>query len=355
MYTNGFHDASNVIATVIASRAMTPVQAVLVVGFFEFLGPLLGGTAVADTIGGFVDISDLQTLPAMIIILCEVIAAVAWNIITWRLGIPSSSSHALVGDLIGAILVAAGGEHIVWGLQEPSHGHVIGVFKILLVLLISPVIGFWAEFIVHFWVMLLCAQTMSAFVAYMENGDADKARLIRRLEKQGDELKRRNSKILNRAFTTPMDREDIYDAIMSIDDIINYAKTTVRELEVLELQPDQYMLEMAIELRDGAEALQRGFAMLSTNPAHAEDDALAARKAEQRVERVYRLAIAKLFHPDALLETVPDDDGGSEHQQLALVMVNIFKHREVYRHMSNGADQLAHTADKLNDIIVKIS
>ncbi|MDQ6996556.1 MAG: DUF47 family protein [Mariprofundus sp.] len=202
---------------------------------------------------------------------------------------------------------------------------------------------------------VLCVQTMSAFVAYMENGDADKARLIRRLEKQGDELKRRNSKILNRAFTTPMDREDIYDAIMSIDDIINYAKTTVRELEVLELQPDQYMLEMAIELRDGAEALQRGFAMLSTNPAHAEDDALAARKAEQRVERVYRQAIAKLFHPDALLEKVPGDDSGSEHQQLALVMVDIFKHREVYRHMSNGADQLAHTADKLNDIIVKIS
>jgi len=202
---------------------------------------------------------------------------------------------------------------------------------------------------------VLCVQTMSAFVTYMESGDADKARLIRQLEKHGDELKRRNSKILNRAFTTPMDREDIYDAIMSIDDIINYAKTTVRELEVLELKPDPCMLEMAIELRDGAEALQRGFAMLSKNPAHAEDDALAARKAEQRVERVYRQAIAKLFHPDAMLQKIPGDDGGSEHQQLALVMVDIFKHREIYRHMSNGADHLAHTADKLNDIIVKIS
>jgi len=202
---------------------------------------------------------------------------------------------------------------------------------------------------------VLCVQTMSAFVAYMENGDGDKARLIRHLEKHGDELKQRNSKILNRSFTTPMDREDIYDAIMSIDDIINYAKTTVREMEVLVLKPDQYMLEIAIELRDGAEALQRGFAMLSTNPAHAEEDALAARKAEQRVERVYRQAIAKLFNPDALLKKVPGDDGGSEHQKLALVMVDIFKHREIYRHMSNGADRLAHTANKLNDIIVKIS
>jgi len=68
-YTNGFHDASNIIATAIASRAMTPLQAVLVVGLFEFLGPLLGGTAVADTIGSFVDISALPPLPAMAIIL----------------------------------------------------------------------------------------------------------------------------------------------------------------------------------------------------------------------------------------------------------------------------------------------
>ncbi len=154
-YTNGFHDASNVLATVIASRAMTPAQAVLVVGFFEFLGPLLGGTAVADTIGSFVDISDLQALPATVIILCGVVAAVVWNIITWRFGIPSSSSHALVGGLIGAVLVSAGNEHIVWGLNELGHGHVIGVFKVLFALLISPVIGFWVGFMIHRWMGIL--------------------------------------------------------------------------------------------------------------------------------------------------------------------------------------------------------
>ncbi len=201
----------------------------------------------------------------------------------------------------------------------------------------------------------LCVQTMAVFVTYMENGDASKADQIRHMEKHGDELKQRNRKILNRAFTTPMDREDILDAITSIDEIINYAKTTVRELEVLDLRPDQYMLEMAIELRGGTEALHRGFAMLSSNPAHAEDDALAARKAERRVERVYRQAIAHLFHPDVVLEKVPGDDGGSEHHQLALTMIDIFKHREIYRHMSNGADSLALAADKLNDITVKIS
>ena len=68
-YTNGFHDASNIIATVVASRAMTPVQAVIIVATFEFLGPILGGTAVANTIGKFVDIGDLQAQASIAIIL----------------------------------------------------------------------------------------------------------------------------------------------------------------------------------------------------------------------------------------------------------------------------------------------
>src|SRR4249919_404715 len=82
-YTNGFHDASNIIATVIASRAMTPVQAVVLVAVFEFLGPLLGGTAVANTIGSFVDLSDLPPINAVAVILCGIIAATSWNLLTW--------------------------------------------------------------------------------------------------------------------------------------------------------------------------------------------------------------------------------------------------------------------------------
>ncbi|KON46715.1 DUF47 domain-containing protein [Mariprofundus ferrooxydans] len=201
----------------------------------------------------------------------------------------------------------------------------------------------------------LCVQTMTVFVSHMERGDADTAAEIRHLEKQGDKLKRRNNHVLDKAFTTPMDREDIYDAITSIDEIINYAKSTIRELEVLSLEPDRHMLEMAIELRAGSEALQRGFAKLSTNPAHAEHDAMAARKAERKVENVYRHSIAELFQTEAMLQKIPGDNNGDGHQLLALAIIDIFKHREIYRHMSNGADRLAHAADKLNDIIVKIS
>src|SRR5512139_2386097 len=98
-YTNGFHDAANIIATVIASRAMTPVQAVVLVAFFEFLGPLLVGTAVANTIGSLITLDDIDRVAAMMIVLCGLLGAIAWNILTWKFGIPSSSSHAMVGGL----------------------------------------------------------------------------------------------------------------------------------------------------------------------------------------------------------------------------------------------------------------
>jgi len=148
-YTNGFHDASNIIATVIASRAMTPVQAVIIVAIFEFLGPLLGGTAVANTIGKFVDIGDLQSLDAVTIILCGIIGAITWNLGTWWIGIPSSSSHALVGGLVGAVTVSAGANHVVWGFGELFQGHFTGVTKVLIALVLSPIIGFWAGFMIH--------------------------------------------------------------------------------------------------------------------------------------------------------------------------------------------------------------
>jgi PiT family inorganic phosphate transporter len=155
-YTNGFHDASNIVATVVASRAMTPVQAVIVVAVFEFLGPLLGGTAVADTIGGFIDVSALSGVTSIAIILCGVIGAIAWNLGTWWFGIPSSSSHALVGGLIGPVVVSAGPSNVVWGFENlVLHGHATGVTKVLLALLLSPIVGFWVGFVVQRFAGLL--------------------------------------------------------------------------------------------------------------------------------------------------------------------------------------------------------
>lgn len=154
-YTNGFHDAANIIATVIASRAMTPVQAVLVVAFFEFLGPLLGGTAVANTIGKFVTLDDLDSVLSLTIVLCGLLGAIAWNLLTWWRGIPSSSSHALVGGLAGVVVVAAGSSHVSWGYAELLRGELSGVAKVVAALILSPLIGFWIGYVLHKIMLML--------------------------------------------------------------------------------------------------------------------------------------------------------------------------------------------------------
>lgn len=148
-YTNGFHDASNIIATVIASRAMTPVQAVVVVAVFEFLGPILGGTAVANTIGKFIDVGPLPPQEAVVIVLCGIIGAIVWNLGTWWFGIPSSSSHALVGGLVGAVIVAAGAGYVKWGFADVLNGKIDGVAKVLLGLILSPLVGFAVGFVIQ--------------------------------------------------------------------------------------------------------------------------------------------------------------------------------------------------------------
>ena len=148
-FTNGFNDAANIIASVIASRAMTPAQSVLLVAFFEFLGPLLGGTAVANTVGKLITLDDLDRVLALTIVLCGLVGAIAWNLLTWWRGIPSSSSHALVGGLAGAVVVAAGASHVAWGFSDLLHGHLNGVAKVVAALILSPLIGFWVGFFLH--------------------------------------------------------------------------------------------------------------------------------------------------------------------------------------------------------------
>ncbi len=141
-FTNGFHDASNMLATMIASRAMTPLRAVALVGVFGFLGPLLGGTAVADTIGGVVVVDGLTAQAALVVVFAGLGGAIVWNVVTFWKGIPSSSSHALVGSLVGAMWVSEGAHRVHWGLHAMAAGELVGVTKILAALLVSPFLGF---------------------------------------------------------------------------------------------------------------------------------------------------------------------------------------------------------------------
>jgi inorganic phosphate transporter, PiT family len=154
-FTNGFNDTANIIAPIIASRALTPIQAVMLVSVFEFLGPIFGGTAVADTIGKFISLDDLSSINAMLVLCTGLITAFSWNIFTWSRGIPSSSSHALIGGLIGAVVMSAGFDHVVWGFEQLTYGRFTGVSKVILGLILSPLIGLLFGFAVQRTMMFL--------------------------------------------------------------------------------------------------------------------------------------------------------------------------------------------------------
>ena len=200
---------------------------------------------------------------------------------------------------------------------------------------------------------------MDGLVAYVKSTDKDKGKHISELEKEGEELKQRNLEILNSAFSTPMDREDIYRAVVDVDHVMDYAKTTVREIYLFGVEPDKYILEMTEHLSEGTQALQKGFSLLKETPAAAEAEAQKARKAERNVEKIYRSALVDLFDMKNYTQVIEaakkDSDTGDASTYHAVEhIMETFKRREVYRHLSNAADRLARAGNTLHDIIVKL-
>ncbi|HEX4822603.1 MAG TPA: inorganic phosphate transporter [Acidimicrobiales bacterium] len=140
-FTNGFHDSSNALAALVATRAARPGPAVVLVGVCHVAGPLIAGTAVANTVGGIVRVSAGDTIA---VVGAGLTGAIAWNLVTWWRGLPSSSSHALVGGLVGAAVLHAGRSAVQWGGFES--GRPVGVLGVLATLAISPVLGFVVAF-----------------------------------------------------------------------------------------------------------------------------------------------------------------------------------------------------------------
>ncbi len=147
--SNGLHDASSVVATIISCGAATPKQAIGIASFFGLLGAVFGGNAVANTVSSVIDLPVEKSL--LPILFAAVLGAAIWNFITWKLGLPSSSTHALIGGIIGAVIVSSGYRHILWGWKEfIGEGHrITGIFKILVFLILSPLIGFALAFILE--------------------------------------------------------------------------------------------------------------------------------------------------------------------------------------------------------------
>ena len=132
-FLNGFHDASNSVATVISTKVLSPVAAVAMAAFFNFIAFAVFGVAVASTIGEGIVSSSVVT-PELV--LAALLGAIVWDIVTWYLGLPSSSSHALIGGLVGAAVVKAGFGTLVWS----------GLGKTLAFMVLSPLIGFALAF-----------------------------------------------------------------------------------------------------------------------------------------------------------------------------------------------------------------
>ncbi len=142
-YINGFHDAANAIATVVATKILSPKQAVLFGAVLEFIGALTG-THVAKTIGSGIVNSEMVTLT---LIFCALSAAVVWNLFTWWRGLPSSSSHALIGGLLGAAIVKAGVESVnLQGVMQ----------KVIIPMFTSPALGFCCGFLLMLFLVHLC-------------------------------------------------------------------------------------------------------------------------------------------------------------------------------------------------------
>ena len=133
-FLNGVHDSSNIVATMISSRAFNPRTALTITALSHFFGPFLFGVAVAKTIGDEVAVSGTLTLH---VITACLISAIIWNLLTWFLGLPSSSSHALIGGLVGAVAIGAGFSAI----------KLSGLEKVMIALFASPIIGFALGFV----------------------------------------------------------------------------------------------------------------------------------------------------------------------------------------------------------------
>lgn len=183
----------------------------------------------------------------------------------------------------------------------------------------------------------LTLEGMDLLKQYFSNPDHTIADALTAKEKEADEARRILIDELNRTFVTPFDREDIFSLSRAIDDVLDYAYSTVNEMVIFKVDATPFMVRMATLLRDAAFELLQAVDRLEKNPRVASEHAQRAKALENRVEDVYREALADLF------STVID----LEH------MILIFKLREVYRHLSNAADRGDEAANVLADIVVK--
>ena len=180
---------------------------------------------------------------------------------------------------------------------------------------------------------------LEALQSYMKNPNSNTSGLVKTKEKEADEYRRILIFELNKTFITPIDREDIFALSRSIDDVLDYAYSTVTEMELLKVKPTSFMVRIASLLYDSANEILLAVDRLQDHPGVASEHAQRAKALENKIEGVYREALAELF---------------SGAEDIKHVM-KILKTREVYRHLSNAADRGDEAANVIADIVVKIT
>ena len=183
----------------------------------------------------------------------------------------------------------------------------------------------------------LALEGMDLLIEYLNNPAKQLADDLTAKEKEADEARRILIDELNRTFITPFDREDIFALSRAIDDVLDYAYSTMTEIIILKVQPSEYMVRICSLLRDATFEIMKAMEQLQDHPAVAAEHAQRAKALENRVEHVYREALVAMFVETDNVET----------------LVNILKMREVYRHLSNAADRGDEAANVIADIIVK--
>ena len=177
----------------------------------------------------------------------------------------------------------------------------------------------------------------SSLKDYMRKPNKKNAAAVRSYEKQADEVRRIFIDELNRTFVTPIDREDLYGLSRAVDDILDHAYATINEMDILEVEPNDYLRAMVEMLHDSAEEVHLAIERLEHHPNVADSHAVRAKQIENRMETLYAEAIADLFKkPDELND-----------------VVEMLKLREIYRHMLHAVESAETAANIISDIVVK--
>jgi uncharacterized protein Yka (UPF0111/DUF47 family) len=184
---------------------------------------------------------------------------------------------------------------------------------------------------------VLTIEGSEALAEYMRKPNKRNARRVRELEKEADEVRRILIDELNRTFVTPIDREDIHGLSRAIDDLLDDTWFTINEMDILEVQPNDFLQQMTDLLVQGAEEIKLAMDRLQDHPGVASTHAVRAKQTRNRMETLYAEALADLFRKPKDLDNV----------------ITMLKLREIYRHLFHAAGRIDDAANVVDDIVVK--